>query len=82
MNQVKITGQGSQTGSHPQPIPGYVSRQRIGIFAGQRQISLRQPTLVYASALTRNEQVNLSLYDEATQAIEYQLQAGTWQVQP
>jgi len=35
-NQLKIAGQGSQTGSHPHPIPGYASRQRIRIPAGQR----------------------------------------------
>ena len=44
---------GSQTGSHPHPIPGYASRRRIRISAGQRPISLRQPTPSDVSAITR-----------------------------
>jgi hypothetical protein len=44
---------GSQTGSHLHPIPGYASRRRIRISAGQRPISLRQPTLSDVSAITR-----------------------------
>ena len=57
MNRSKIANLGSQTGSQRHPIPGFASRQRIGISAGQRHIGRHQPTAKYASAVARNEQV-------------------------
>jgi hypothetical protein len=57
MNRSKIANLGSQTGSQRHPIPGYASRQRTGISAGQRNISRHQPTGKYPSAVARNEQV-------------------------